>query len=57
MKTDKNYKMKKELKTLLSGISDKQQRSDFKKMMIGAQIFYENTEKNRSKGHKESNKE
>lgn len=54
MKTDKNYRMKKELKTILSGITDKKERSDFKKIMIGAQLFYENTKKTSSKSNKDT---
>lgn len=53
MKIDKNYKMKKELKTILAGISDPQERSHFKKVMMDAEVWsVKSLEKNKEKSAK-----
>lgn len=54
MKSDKNFKMDKTTKKLLSTFSNKAERNYFKTMMIDAQVSYEAAKKKALSSKKES---
>lgn len=49
MKTDKNFKLSKTSKRILSSIVDKEQRLVFKRTMIEAEASYEDAKKRQPK--------
>lgn len=49
MKADKNFKLSKSVKRVLSTIVDKTEREIFKKAMINAELSYEYSKRTKSK--------
>jgi hypothetical protein len=49
MKTDKNFRLSKSAKRILSSITDKEQRLIFKRTMIDAEASYEDAKKRQPK--------